>query len=114
MCQKKRWSLIESFLNRLFFQIFFTLESIKLVFPDYAHNDLFIRNILVMKTNYQHDQYIRYNYRKYTFDLPASGLYIKLNDFGMNVLNKNDTGIIFQSFMMFIMEEISVGQVYTR
>jgi len=88
---KKKWSLIEPFLNRLFFQTFFTLESIKLVFPDYAHNDLFIRNILIMKTNYQgsqDSQYIRYNYNDYTFDLPANGLYIKLNDFGMNDLNK--------------------------
>lgn len=88
---KKKWDLIETFLNRLFFQVFFTLESIKLVFPDYQHNDLFIRNILTMKTNYQDDQYIRYNYNyqeQYTFDLPASGLYIKLNDFGMNELNK--------------------------
>jgi hypothetical protein len=84
---KKKFENIKVFLNRLYFQIFYTLENIKIIFPDYIHNDLFIRNILV-KNNNNNNKYIRYHYKNYIFDLPANGLYVKINDFGMNQLNK--------------------------
>jgi hypothetical protein len=41
---KKPFDKIKIFLDRIFFQIFYTLEQIKLVYPNYQHNDLFIRN----------------------------------------------------------------------
>ena len=59
------------FLNCLFFQVFYTLESIKLVHPNYTHNDLFIRNIMIKKTKYSDDTYIRYNYKRKIFDVPV-------------------------------------------
>jgi hypothetical protein len=86
---KQKWDKIENFLNRLYFQIFYTLETIKSVYPKYVHNDLFIRNVMIKNTNYSNDEYIRYYYGKMIFDLPANGLYVKINDFGMNQLTSD-------------------------
>jgi len=85
---KKKWDKIESFLDRLYFQVFFTLETIKLVYPNYKHNDLFIRNILTNNIENENEKYIRYHYNNMVFDMPANGLFIKINDFGMNQLSK--------------------------
>ena len=85
---KKSWPSIESFLDKLIFQVFYTLESIKLVYPNYTHNDLFIRNILTKENKQPQNSYFRYYYKKYVFDVPANGVFIAFNDFGMNVLNQ--------------------------
>jgi hypothetical protein len=82
----QKFENIEVFLNRLYFQIFYTLENIKIIFPDYIHNDLFIRNILANNNN--DDNYIRYHYKNNIFDLPANGLNFKINDFGLTQLDK--------------------------
>lgn len=87
---KKSFDKVKEFLDRIFFQIFYTLEQIKLVYPNYRHNDLFIRNILTINCAYDSKEncsYIRYHYKNMTFDVPANGISIKLNDFGMNQLN---------------------------
>ena len=102
---KKPFDKIKIFLDRIFFQIFYTLEQIKLVYPNYQHNDLFIRNILTKNSIYKKRvndarpnringvkgacpcSYIRYHYKNMTFDVPANGICIKLNDFGMNQIN---------------------------
>ncbi len=86
---KKPVDTIYAFLDRLLFQVCFTLETIKLKFPRYAHNDLFIRNILVADTSlvYKPNQYLRYYYKDKVFDVPAPGLFIKITDLGMNQLN---------------------------
>jgi hypothetical protein len=110
---KKPFDKIKIFLDRIFFQIFYTLEQIKLVYPNYQHNDLFIRNILTKNSIYEKGindarpnringvkearinevkgacpcSYIRYHYKNMTFDVPANGICIKLNDFGMNQIN---------------------------
>lgn len=85
---KEKWKKIELFMNRLFFQTFYTLEMIKKVYPNYSHNDLFIRNILTMNNNNDDNDYYRYNYKKKVFDVPSNGLFIKINDFGMNELTQ--------------------------
>lgn len=85
---KQKFDKINIFLNRLYFQVFYTLETIKLKYPNYIHSDLFIRNIMTKNNNYNNDEYIRYHYKKMIFDVPANGLHIKLNDFGMNQLSK--------------------------
>jgi hypothetical protein len=95
---KKRWDDIKDFLNCLFFQVFYTLESIKLVHSNYTHNDLFIRNIMIKNTKYSDDEYIRYHYKKMIFDVPANCVYIKLNDFGMNEISQEharENGMVF-------------------
>ncbi len=86
---KKKWETIKDFLNKFYFQIFYTLETIKLLYPDYSHNDLFIRNIMYVNKNYNTDEYIRYHYLNMVFDVPANGPSIKINDFGMNQISKN-------------------------
>jgi len=86
---KKKWKEIEIFLDRLFFQIFFTLEIIKTIYPNYIHNDLFIRNILTENNKGLNNKFIRYKYKNNFFDLPANGLFIKINDFSMNQLSKS-------------------------
>jgi hypothetical protein len=78
---------ILSFLDRLFFQVFFTLETIKLSFPRYSHNDLFIRNVLTIDMGFQKDTYIRYRHGDMVFDVPADGLFVKLADFGNSQLS---------------------------
>jgi len=85
---KKKFEIIEIFLNRIYFQIFYTLENLKIFFPDYIHNDLFIRNILINNNNNNNNKYIRYHYKNNIFDLPAYGLNIKISDFEGNQLNK--------------------------
>lgn len=88
---KKKWDKIIDFLNKLFFQVFYTLETIKLIHPSYIHNDLFIRNILTNSIDNPEyvNKYIRYHHKNMTFDLPANGLFIKFNDFGMNQISKS-------------------------
>jgi hypothetical protein len=85
---KEKWIIINLFLDRLFFQVFYTLESIKRVYPNFSHNDLFIRNILTKenKYKYKNDDYFRYYYKGNVFDLPAQGLFIAFNDFGISDL----------------------------
>lgn len=85
---KKRWSDIEMFADILLFQTLYTLEAIKTKYPDYQHNDLFIRNILTIDKGYHKGQYIRYHYNNKIYDVPAHILYVKLNDFGLNHFSK--------------------------
>lgn len=87
-----KWNIIENFLNRILFQIFYTIETIKTIYPDFIHNDLFIRNILLnyQKNNKEDDDaYLRYNYKNLKFDVPSNGFIIKINDFGSSQLNSN-------------------------
>jgi hypothetical protein len=74
-------------LDRIFFQIFYTIEGIRSVYKDYTHNDLFIRNIMIKRKKYNKDEYIRYIYKKKKYDVPADGICIKINDFGMNMIS---------------------------
>ncbi len=81
-------------LNRLLFQIIFTLAIIKNDYPGFMHGDLFIRNILVSyETTYHDNEYVAYHYKQKIFYLSANGLYAKINDFGttiiVNVLEPN-------------------------
>ena len=86
--KKKYWGDFELFLDVLFFQIFYTLETIKLQYLDYTHNDLFIRNILVENNKYKSKQYIRYHYNNMIFDVPANIIYIKIADFGFSKIDE--------------------------
>lgn len=80
---------IKIFLDRLFFQVIFTLEIIRKKYPLFMHGDLFIRNILTIKNdNYKDDEYVKYIVNTKEYYLPANGLFIKLNDFGETQLSK--------------------------
>lgn len=83
----QEWSYIEKVLNVLLFQIFYTLATICLEYPDFVHGDLFIRNILVKKIE-KSDTYIRYKYKHLSFDVPNMGFLVKFNDFGYTQINQ--------------------------
>lgn len=81
-------------IRRVIFQCMFTLAVIRDKYPDFIHNDLFLRNILaVEETIYKNNDYIKYNYNNKSYYLPANGIYIKINDFGysLNILNNNSS-----------------------
>ena len=85
---RKDWDTIESFLNITLFQIFYSIEAIKSIYPHFIHRDLFIRNVLMKKVKHIANSYIRYKYNNYVYDVPASNVYVKINDFGICFVNK--------------------------
>lgn len=54
---------------------------------------MFCRNILAIRNDASPDTYIRYTINKHQYDLPASGLFIKINDFGLSQLTKSNRSI---------------------
>lgn len=72
----------------------FTLSLIQSKYPDFIHNDMFLRNILaVNEVLNETNDYVQYNLNNKSYYLPANGIYIKINDFGytLNILKKNST-----------------------
>jgi hypothetical protein len=72
----------------------FTLGKIQLGYPNFIHNDLFLRNVLATVVNeYEPTDYVEYDYNGKKYYLPANGIYIKINDFGytLNILKHNST-----------------------
>jgi hypothetical protein len=85
---------VKQFISRICFQFLFTFSVIRDEYPDFIHNDMFLRNILgTNEIMFDPDDYIEYRYKSKSYYLPANGLYIKLNDFGysLNLLDKNST-----------------------
>ena len=87
---KKLDNLVKTFvefLNRIFFQIIFTLAIIKDDYPGFLHGDFFIRNILYVEyNNYNLNDYVAYHYKDHIFYLPANGIYTKIGDFGYTII----------------------------
>jgi len=82
------------FIKRIIFQFMITLGKIQLEYPDFIHNDLFLRNVLAVNVfEYEPADYVEYNHLGKKYYLPANGIYIKLNDFGysLNLLKQNST-----------------------
>ena len=82
------------FIRRIIFQFMLTLGKIQQDYPDFIHNDLFLRNILAVNiVEYDPTDYVEYNHLGKKYYLPANGIYIKLNDFGysLNLLEHNST-----------------------
>jgi hypothetical protein len=82
------------YMKRIIFQILITLGKIHQDYPDFIHNDLFLRNILaIMENNFEPLDYVEYNHLGKKYYLPANGIYIKINDFGytLNILKNNST-----------------------
>jgi hypothetical protein len=82
------------FIRRVLFQFMLTLGQIQQDYPDFIHNDLFLRNILAVNViEFEPTDYVEYNHLGRKYYLPANGIYIKLNDFGysLNLLKHNST-----------------------
>ena len=72
-------------LDRIIFQLIFTLCMIRKKYPTFQHNDFFIRNILGYKEKrYSKDDYIEYKYKGKSFYFSANGFMTKINDFGLS------------------------------
>jgi len=80
---KHKILLVNNLLNRVIFQIIYTLAQIQKYNKNFIHNDLFLRNVLATNDyNYKTTEYIEYIFDKKSYYLQANGLYIKINDFG--------------------------------
>lgn len=81
--------LVIELINRSVFQIIFTLAIIQQKYPKFVHNDFFLRNIIgTMETKYGENEYVKYNFGKKSFYLPANGFCAKINDFGYTLDGK--------------------------
>lgn len=81
-----RFTLFRNFLHRTIFQVIYTLAIIQSEYPNFIHNDLFLRNILAInETKYANNAYIEYIYKGESYYLLANGIYIKINDFGLSL-----------------------------
>lgn len=79
---------IVDFLDRILFQIIFTLAHIYKKYPSFQHGDFFIRNILgIDVNNYNTRDYFEYTYEKYKFYVPVNGYHVKITDFGLSRLD---------------------------
>ena len=73
-------------INRIIFQVIYTLAVIQEKYPKFIHNDLFLRNIMaITETKYNNNEYIEYKYNGVKYYLPANGIYIKINDFNFSL-----------------------------
>jgi len=74
-------------LERILFQIIFTLGCIKEDYPGFMHGDFFVRNILFsIEASYGTNDYVAYHYKQKIFYLPANGIYAKINDFDLSII----------------------------
>lgn len=102
-------------LDRLFFQICYTIFVTQRKFPFFVHYDLFVRNILGVFEN-NNNKYYRYILDDITFDVPASGFFPKIGDFGLSNLNDNfhDRKLIkseFQDLFNFVLDVYDGGNL---
>ena len=83
-------------LDIFIFQILITIQLIKVKYPHFSHNDLFIRNILGQKITKKTFDY-EYNGIKYRVE--AERFNPKINDFGLSNLNKKykQTNVLIDS-----------------
>lgn len=80
-------SFLESFLDRIIFQLLFTLTAIQNKYPNFIHNDLFLRNVLGKYVDsYSENDYVEYIYNGKSYYFPANGFHIKINDFGYSLM----------------------------
>uniref|UniRef100_A0A6G6ABN5 Divergent protein kinase n=1 Tax=Borely moumouvirus TaxID=2712067 RepID=A0A6G6ABN5_9VIRU len=74
-------------IQRILFQLIFTLSIIKDDYPGFYHGDFFVRNILLSYVkDHKENDFVAYHYLDKTFYLPANGFYSKINDFGTTII----------------------------
>ena len=86
----KSINIFNAFINRIIFQVIFTLSIIQQTYPNFTHNDLSLSNIFAINeiTNDNND-YVEYVFNNIQYYLPANGIYIKINNFGHSI-KQND------------------------
>lgn len=74
-------------LDILLFQLIYTLKKINEKYPNFCHNDLFIRNILGVR-EHNTNNYYQYELMGKKFFIPIKFFNPKINDFGQTTLNE--------------------------
>lgn len=87
---RKTNKTLENNLNRILFQLVFTLSVIQKKYPYFVHHDLFMRNILATDYRAKKNDYFRYYFDDYVFDVPVKGYMVKIADFGLSNLNEKN------------------------
>lgn len=77
---------MEQCLDIFFFQIIYTIMSIKKIYPYFIHNDFFMRNILGKKEK-NNNNYYTYVFNNKSYFVPQKIFFPKINDFGYTNLN---------------------------
>ena len=76
----------------IFFQLIYTLTIIQSVYPNFRHNDLHLKNILVQKTNFESSQNFLYhltiNNQDYYYVIPDIGFQIRIWDYDWSSIDK--------------------------
>lgn len=84
---KIKYDDLKIFLDRIIFQLIYTLTAIQHYYPTFIHNDLFLRNILGKnEIEYNDNDYVEYRYDGESYFLEANGFYLRINDFGYSLM----------------------------
>ena len=86
--KKYDYKTIKAFLDRIIFQYAYTMMAIYSEYPNFIHNDMFLRNILGTEVKSRGNQYFKYSCFGKDYYFPVSGIMIKINDFGFSVTKK--------------------------
>lgn len=78
---------LAGFIHQTVFQFLYTMEAIYSLYPNFIHNDMFLRNVLCIENKANKNEYFEYQYHNKKFYLPAKCLMIKINDFGFSLAN---------------------------
>jgi len=78
---------MELYLDIFFFQIIYTIIVTQEIYPHFAHNDLFMRNILGNREKDIGNYYV-YTYKEIKYHVPQKKYFPKINDFGYTNLNE--------------------------
>ncbi len=84
---KTKINLLCDIIDRLVFQLLYSICGLQKIYKFFIHNDLFMRNVLCYDYNeYNINDYMQYQIYNKKYFLPANGIFIKINDFGRSVL----------------------------
>ena len=86
---KYKYKILKETIDIVSFQVIFTLAVIQEKYPSFVHNDLFLRNIMGNIQKHKSNEFNEYKFKNKTFYLPATGLSIKINDFGETLSKPN-------------------------
>lgn len=88
---------IEKYIDILFFQIIYTIISVQEIYPYFAHNDLFVRNVLGYREK-DNGNFYTYTLNGKEYYIPQKRFFPKISDFGMtNLSNKLKNSELYKS-----------------
>jgi hypothetical protein len=73
-------------IDRIIFQLVFTLAIIKNKYPGFIHGALSMSNVMFIDVKDNRNTYVAYHYGEKTYYFPHDGVYIKIGDFGHSII----------------------------